>query len=223
MKIHTKIIASAILIAGLGSGSYYTYNEFNKLEDKNKKLTDQVNSLSEAVVNKDKLIIVYKEEVDILRTSNKKLTDEVGKLNTNIKEKEESINSLKLRLEKAMTDGESPIQQSNVIKTITVEASAYTALDGSQIGITKTGYDVRNTIYINGYRIIASDPSVIPLYSLVKVYPKTGKPFTAIVADTGSAIKKFKIDVLVASKSEAKQFGRQKGVKVEILRYGKGE
>lgn len=79
-------------------------------------------------------------------------------------------------------------------------------------GITATGIDVRSTIYKDGMRIIAVDPSIIPLGSVVYVELSGGMAFKAIAADTGGAIKGYKIDVLVASESEARQLGRQSAV-----------
>ena len=95
-------------------------------------------------------------------------------------------------------------------KQLTVSASFYVAncAEGCT-GITATGLDVRSTIYSNGLRIIAVDPSVIPLGSIVYVELSNGSSFKAIAGDTGGAIKGYKIDVLVSSESEAVQLGRQ--------------
>lgn len=92
----------------------------------------------------------------------------------------------------------------------TFEATAYTSRCGGCIGITKTGIDVRNTIYNEkGQRIIAVDPNVIPLGSLVEVRLENGQTFVAEAADTGGAIKGKRIDILVDTKKQAYQFGRQ--------------
>ena len=100
---------------------------------------------------------------------------------------------------------------------ITVEATFYTAYCEGCIGITKLGYDVRQTIYINGYRVIAVDPALIPLGSIVRVELEDGQSFDAIAGDTGGAIKGARIDVLVATKAEAYQLGRQQAT-VTILK-----
>lgn len=92
----------------------------------------------------------------------------------------------------------------------TFEATAYTSRCDGCIGITKTGIDVRNTIYNEkGQRIIAVDPNVIPLGTLVEVRLKNGQTFVAEAADTGGAIKGKRIDILVETKKQAYQFGRQ--------------
>lgn len=105
--------------------------------------------------------------------------------------------------------------------SMTVEATAYTnhpSENGGTYGgrvLTKTGYDITETIYYNGLRIVAVDPSVIPLNSIVDI-EGYGK---AIALDTGGAIKGNRIDYLVASDSEANTFGRR-NVNIKII--GKG-
>lgn len=99
-------------------------------------------------------------------------------------------------------------------KTITVVATAYTA-DPSENGtyngrvLTATGMDL--TANPNA-RIIAVDPNVIPLGT--KVYVEGYGYATA--EDTGGAIKNMRIDVLVPSHEEARQWGRRT-VTVKIL------
>ncbi|MDA1680422.1 3D domain-containing protein [Bacillus cereus group sp. TH152-1LC] len=63
-----------------------------------------------------------------------------------------------------------------------------------------------------GMKLIAVDPSVIPLGSTVKVEGYG----IAIAADTGGAIKGHKIDVLMPDKASSSNWGR-KNVKVTIL------
>lgn len=105
-------------------------------------------------------------------------------------------------------------------ETIAYEATAYVAMcDTGCTGITKTGVDVRHTIYYEGYRVIAVDPRQIPLGSIVRVTLGDGTSFKAIASDTGGDIKGFRIDVLVATESEAWEFGRQT-VGIEIVRRG---
>lgn len=98
-------------------------------------------------------------------------------------------------------------------EVIQVVATAYIALcDSGCSGITATGYDVRNTIHTpQGRRIIAVDPNVIPLGSIVRI---DGVEYRAL--DKGGAIKGRRIDVLVASIENARNFGT-KVLNVEIL------
>ncbi|MEH7521708.1 3D domain-containing protein [Bacillus sp. JJ1503] len=102
----------------------------------------------------------------------------------------------------------------------TFEATAYTAQCDGCIGITKTGVDVRNTIRHNGRRIIAVDPNFVPLGSVVEVRLTDGSTFEAEAQDIGGAIKGARIDLLVADKATARQFGRQ-NVEIRIIEEGK--
>lgn len=96
------------------------------------------------------------------------------------------------------------------------EATAYIALcDTGCTGKTAMGHDVRNTIYYNGYRVIATDPDVIPMGTILRI-SYGGTSFKAIAWDTGGAIKGFKVDILVPTIREAKKFGRQR-ISVEVL------
>lgn len=91
-------------------------------------------------------------------------------------------------------------------KVVTMESTAYLPTDGSGHGITASGRRAE-------YGVVAVDPRVIPLGSLVFVEGYG----LAIAADTGGAIKGNKIDVCMHDRREAMQWGRRK-VKVHIFR-----
>lgn len=91
----------------------------------------------------------------------------------------------------------------------TFEATFYTSECEGCRGITYTGYDVRSTIHKDGLRIIAVDPNVIPLNSIVTVEYSDGTSFKAKALDIGSDIKGNRIDILVETKEEAYRLGRQ--------------
>ncbi|MFP7737613.1 LysM peptidoglycan-binding domain-containing protein [Priestia aryabhattai] len=94
-------------------------------------------------------------------------------------------------------------------KSMTVEATAYTANCAGCSGTTATGVDLKAN---PNQKVIAVDPSVIPLGS--KVYVEGYGE--AVAADTGGAIKGSRIDVFVPSESDAQQFGR-KSVKITVM------
>lgn len=94
-------------------------------------------------------------------------------------------------------------------KEITVKATAYTASCEGCSGITKTGINIKDN---PNKKVIAVDPSVIPLGS--KVYVEGFGE--AIAADTGGAIKGNRIDIFIPSKQDAIDFGVKK-LKVTIL------
>lgn len=96
------------------------------------------------------------------------------------------------------------------------------------IGITASGYDVRNTIYYedktyNKVRILAADKS-IPFGTIIKISNiKNYEDFLGIVLDRGSAIgfnKYSQIDLLFSNEKETYEFGRINNVTFEILREG---
>ena len=93
----------------------------------------------------------------------------------------------------------------NYSNVMSMEATAYLPTDGSGAGITATG--IRAT-----YGVVAVDPRVIPLGSKVYI-PGYG---VALAADTGGAIKGYKIDLCMESYAECMQFGRR-NVTVYVL------
>lgn len=94
-------------------------------------------------------------------------------------------------------------------KTISVEATAYTAKCEGCSGITYTGVDLNKD---PNAKVIAVDPSVIPLGTEVYVEGYGN----AIAADIGGAIKGNRIDIHVPTKDEAFSWGRRT-VNVTIL------
>ena len=100
-------------------------------------------------------------------------------------------------------------QPTNEEKTLTMEATAYTAFCEGCSGVTANGTDLRANPSL---KVIAVDPSVIPLGTKVWV-EGYGE---AIAADTGGAIKGNKIDLFMADKSDASEWGR-KTVTVKVI------
>ncbi|ADF39834.1 3D domain-containing protein [Priestia megaterium] len=94
-------------------------------------------------------------------------------------------------------------------KSMTVEATAYTANCAGCSGTTATGVNLKAN---PNQKVIAVDPSVIPLGS--KVYVEGYGE--AVAADTGGAIKGNRIDVFVPAEGDAQQFGR-KSVKITVM------
>jgi 3D (Asp-Asp-Asp) domain-containing protein len=121
---------------------------------------------------------------------------------------------------KAEEERKAKAQATSVKATLNIEFSYYIAMcDSGCSGRTATGIDVRNTVYYQGMRIVATDPNVIPTWSIIQ-FEMDGQMVKAIALDTGGYIKGHKIDMLVGSTNEAWKRGR--GIKkVEILRYGK--
>lgn len=127
----------------------------------------------------------------------------------------------KRELQRQREEQQEQSQQRSVQSTsgIAMNGSYYTSTCKGCSGITATGYDVRGSIYIDGMRVIAVDPNVVSLYSIVEV-STPHETFEAIALDTGGAIKGHKVDILVADVKTAYSLGRHT-VYVKVLRKGK--
>lgn len=189
----------------------------NKIINENRKL---IQDLELEIENRTEKVEEMSTEIANLETIIENKNEKIKESKKVIEEKEKEIDEMfnRLgRLEKNIKTGELSSRGTNNNQKIIVSATAYVSNCKGCIGITKSGYDVRNTIEYDGMGIIATDESVIPLYSIVKI-EGFDKKFIAL--DTGGLIKGNKIDILVDSKSTAINFGR-KSLNVEILRNGK--
>ncbi|MGE7843904.1 3D domain-containing protein [Lysinibacillus sp. NPDC093712] len=99
----------------------------------------------------------------------------------------------------------------------TMIATFYTAQCNGCTGITANGTEITRTITYKGYRVIAADRS-IPFGTILRITLNGGTVINGIVADRGGAIKGARLDILVASNSEAYHLGRQL-VTVERIGY----
>lgn len=92
-----------------------------------------------------------------------------------------------------------------------VEATAYTAECEGCIGITADGTDVRETILgPDGLGVIAADTRYHPFGTVFEVEMPDGQVRKYVVRDRGAAIKgPLRIDILMADRDEAIQFGRR--------------
>ncbi|PJN88372.1 peptidoglycan-binding protein [Bacillus sp. mrc49] len=99
---------------------------------------------------------------------------------------------------------------SSSAKELTVTSTAYTASCQGCSGTTRMGVDLQK---YDDAKLIAVDPNVIPLGSIVEV-EGYGQ---AIAADTGSAIKGNRIDVFIPKEDDALTWGR-KQVKVKVIK-----
>lgn len=82
-------------------------------------------------------------------------------------------------------------------------------------GITKSGVRTRSGI-------IAADPSLLPVGSVVRVRDVGHARYEGIytVMDTGGLVRGRRIDLYIPSCSEAREFGLRRGVLVRVLRLG---
>lgn len=175
------------------------------------------------------------KEIEILKESEKTKKDEISELESEIKsvyeklsEKENSILEFEEKLKNSENENEKlkkeneklkkELEKYDSLRKLNMIATAYTSECDGCIGITSTGYDVRKNKTYNGMKIIASDPNIIPMNSVVLIKTDNSS-FKAISLDTGGAIEGNRIDILMDTKDDAYNFGRQ-NVEVTILKEG---
>ncbi len=83
----------------------------------------------------------------------------------------------------------------------------------AQYGLTKSGVVARPGI-------VAADPAVLPLGSVIRVSDPKGYSGEYEVLDTGSKVKGRHIDIFMWDRDEAVEFGRHK-VTVEVVRLAR--
>lgn len=177
-------------------------------------LKDKEEIIKQQVITED----VLRKEIDKQKQINIQKDEEILKKNKQLELLHKEIE--KLKKEKSPSVSVMPSRGEQPNRTLNVIATAYTARCAGCTGITKSGKDVRNTVTHEGKRIIAVDPRVIPLHSIVKVQTQK-EQFLAIALDIGGDIKNKRIDLLVKNKNVAFEFGRQPAT-ITILREGDG-
>jgi len=219
-----NIAQTLIILTMTGTIAFggYTFNEHKsdcelKLQEKVKlieeleqKHQEHERSISRASAN----IEIIENAVNELTNENDILRQEKEQLNREKNELQEKVNNLEKELSS---------------RTFSLNASSYTAhckpitIDGKSYkgcsGVTATGVNVKNTVYYNGLRIVATDPKVIPLRSILRLYYNDGTTEEVIAMDTGGYIKGNKIDILVKDEKTAEKFGRQT-IKAVVLKWG---
>ena len=192
------------------------------------KVTDVVEAKTNFAVEtrKDKHLLKGKEKVvqegkKGLTKSIFEITSENGKAISRVLKSEKVVSSptkkviavgtkvVTASVSRGTTKSKSSTDSPSGGKEFYVSATAYTANCNGCSGITATGINLKANPSL---KVIAVDPSVIPLGSKVWV---EGYGY-AIAGDTGGAIKGKKIDLFMASTDKAYGFGR-KQVKIKIL------
>ncbi|WP_151734136.1 peptidoglycan DD-metalloendopeptidase family protein [Paenibacillus tengchongensis] len=100
-----------------------------------------------------------------------------------------------------------------------IEATAYTARCTGCTGITRGGTDVRTW---KNWKIIAVDPSLIPLGSRVELIVDGVNWGEYLADDTGGDIKGHRIDILMETNAKALEFGRRQVI-ARVISFGDGK
>jgi 3D (Asp-Asp-Asp) domain-containing protein len=229
-----RTVKSAVAV-GVGLtmvfGGGLSYKLYGELQGDLGAATDTINRLEQKIDDKDNQIAEMDKKINditynhnALKKQKQELNDEVYKVAKKNEALKKANQALQVKKQKASKENQKVSIASKVNKenndfkssALNVKATAYTAFcDTGCTGVTRTGVDVSNTVYHEGRRVIAVDPNVIPLNSIVKVKTATME-FEGIAVDTGGAIKGNKIDILVNNTSVANEFGRQDAV-VEVI------
>lgn len=166
----------------------------------------------------------YKSNRFILNQSYHKIVEEA--------EKRKHLTEYKARIDRLREERKAELEKKRLAKQkeekkvvvsrsknyeVDYEATFYTAFCSTGCtGVTASGYDVSNTIYYQGYRVVAMPPH-IPFYTKLLITLEDGTSFKAVVLDRGGDIQRpNRIDILVSSKEEAYNLGRQT-VKISVL------
>lgn len=220
MKKHilTVALATGLVITSSGWGATHNANkELTEIVDDKDK---QISQKSTEIANLENVIVEKDRKLDAEKQVIEKQEDQLQEKEDKIAEKEKEVSNLKneLKKEKAKVNFNSSEKGSDDIRELDINASGYIGMcvEGCS-GRTRSGYDVTNTIYYNGMRIIATDTSFIPMYSIVEIEGFSEK---FIALDTGGYIKGNKIDILFSNTEEARKFGR-KNLKLRVIRNGK--
>jgi 3D (Asp-Asp-Asp) domain-containing protein len=161
-------------------------------------------------------ITVHENQVEII----KQQEAHISSLETTLEERDQLVSELNktteelnVKLSKANERVEE--LENKLDSLIRLEATAYTPFcDTGCQGVTTSGHNVANTRTIDGKRVVAVDPNLIPLGTVMEVHT-SDQSFEAIALDTGGDIEGHRLDVLFLAKSKANNFGRQ-DVYVEI-------
>lgn len=222
-RSNNKMVISllTLLVFLIVATNTYYYNKMSETKEEVEKLKkserlkeneilnleSKIKTVNEKLTEKENEILKLEEELNKVKNENENLKEENSNLkseNEKLKDKEVAIN----------TNSDNDISG----RKINVVATAYTSDCKGCTGITSTGYDVRKNKTYNGMKIIASDPNIIPMNSVVLIKTDNSS-FKAISLDTGGAIKGNRIDILMDTKDDAYNFGRQ-NVEVTILKGG---
>ena len=205
--VATIIVGTQLLVGGLFLVTLFTGKEVDK-----KVVIVENNNLSKMV---DVVSSLYFEDF-----VNAITTQEIE-----IKEDEKKIEEVNTLVDSEVSNPK--ISEYQSLDTYVGTLTGYGPNCSGCIGLTKSGYDVRNTItYTDSeygeIRILAADES-FPFYTIVRVSNVPNmEPFIAIVLDTGGNVgfnKGTLFDLLFVDESQA--LHKTENVTFEILRYGK--
>lgn len=199
------------MVIGIG----FLLNDLDRANIKVHNLENEKSKLVSKIEENDKIRSEYKEKIS-------KLNIEVKTLDNSNKAEKEKVDKLESNVNRLKNENEVLVNNVKELKkkddSLTMKLTYYTPNCKGCSGITKSGVNVKSTIYHDGMRIVASDSSIIPLGSIIEISDGVNT-FKAQVHDIGGGINGHELDVLVSTTSEANSLG-VRYAKVKILRKG---
>ncbi|MFX3658531.1 MAG: 3D domain-containing protein [Ectobacillus sp.] len=199
-----QMIPTLLVIAGFGGTTASVHNQYEEAKQQHQ----EVQKENEALNNQIKDLQQQKEIMQSsLQQKEQQLQEVQGQLQEAHREMENAAMALPSRS-----------NASGAVRTLQMRATAYSADPAENGGtyngkvLTKTGYNLTDN---SDAKVIAVDPSVIPLGSTVWV---EGYGYAKAI-DTGSAIKGNRIDVFIADKQAGREWG-VRNVQVKVLTEG---
>jgi 3D (Asp-Asp-Asp) domain-containing protein len=169
-------------------------------------------------------ITVHENQVEIINDQKAQISsyeEEMTSHEQYVSELKKNAHELNTKLSRAskridQLESENATLKERLSNFISLEATAYTPYCSTGCsGTTASGHFVGNTKTVEGMRVVATDPNVIPLGTIMKVHTND-QTFEAIALDTGGDIKGNRMDILYLRKDKARKFGRQE-IHVEIV------
>lgn len=166
---------------------------------------------------------IPEDRLKVIRLAQKKREKEIEA--ERLKEQQRKAQELQKQRERQLAKQRQQRQEKSSQDSSQKRSARFTAYypDNSEMQggyITATGYDLRNGLYYQGYRVIASDSS-IPLYSILELEIEGYGTMKAIVLDRGGRINGNLFDVTFPDRDSAFEFGRRSGT-YKIIRRGRG-
>jgi 3D (Asp-Asp-Asp) domain-containing protein len=201
-----KHITYISLCIALMIGFVLQVNVNTKQERTIKNMEQRLEQQSETILEQEQSVLDMEQALKETKEQSKK---ELQEKQIIIQEKEQQLQ----RLEKRLKELQSELDKYAGVFNVT----HYDALcDTGCTGVTATGLDVTEQTTYDGMAIIATDPNVIPLGTIVEM-EIDGQVQKAISLDTGGDIKGNRIDVLVENTTIAYELGYQKNIPVKII------
>lgn len=196
LKLSLIVVLTSLILTGV-IALIINETKNNEIAVISEEYEEQLNELQEELQEVNALSEQLQEDYQNLLQDLDLINDQLSDIEQKYKQVKEDNKLLNKELQSKRPTPQPLVSRGSLgYRTLTVKATAYVSFcDTGCIGITARGTNVQDTIYHpNGLPIVAVDPTVIPLGSIVEI---EGQRY--IADDTGGDIKGNRIDILVAT------------------------